>query len=560
MKPISHHIFIFPFKWDLSSGKPVDLPYAERCDLAALHDRLKNEPPTRISRKEAGDETAEAWQKLSWERYAFNWSANFNEAVYFLPHVRAALFDSGKGEPGIGLQYHISGNGRNWNYRIDCTDGHSFILPIEQITLNFYNTGIGFLAFHLNNFTNHDPDNILRINDFGRHIYPQFLGKPDANNRLAKVKDAFMADTITILVGEQPITGSDFQSTLGFKGKNYDSEGWLIPDFIMDWLPPTLRADRKVRRGDARIRPLLDDRMFLICWVGHKTWSAAVKTDDKRKPYETNEQWHRLIFVDGISPGMANNQLLQQLNCAHTNDRWGGEGTFYGASRYSFVALMDDSDFSADVLLPYMQTMYFQVALLCLLQRGSIVRFSEEITRLNNETGRKGQRDAEAQGLYQKYLQFINQIYFREVTPQEQGIELYRLLQDKMEIDREVKSLQSEIQDYFNLLKLQTDERQTEALNLLTMVGSGLLPPALILAYFGISAFPELKDGWKLNFTCIAAWLAAGSGLSGFMTAWIWVRWNRYRWAAAIGLVVTIGIFIWAACLPFLSKFMEHPQ
>lgn len=540
-KLFSHHVFIFPFRWDISpgNGKSRMALFASRTDLQVIRRKMEGGVPARTK-----------IIHLKWERHTFDWPRDYNEAVYFHPFVREVLFDKGGNESNIGLQYHISGKDKYLKYNIALAgeqEHPSYQLDIEELTLNFYETGIGFLGFHLNNRSHGSPEEILQINDFGRRIFPQFLGEQDADNRLAVPKGAFLAEKIELISGDTVFAGDDFSGLLQNAAKTADASGWLIPGFIRGLLPAFLHMGKILPpQGDVEISPLLDDRMFVVCWFGNDDWSKALTIKRTDRPHETNEQWHRLIFVDGKSPGMANTDLLRQLNIAHTNTRWQGEGTFFGASRYSFVALTNAGGFGRNVILRHIQSMYFQITLLCLLQRGSIVRFSEEIARLAKDD--RKDRDKEAEVLYRKYLHFINKIYFREVTPQEQGIELYKLLQDKMEIERDVKNLQVEIQDFFNLLKLQSDERQTHALNTLTVVGSGLLAPGLILAYFGISQFPEIADKW--NFIFWSSITTSTGSLTAIATALAWVLGRK--WVTVLFLACTIAVFLWAINLPFI--------
>jgi Mg2+ and Co2+ transporter CorA len=189
--------------------------------------------------------------------------------------------------------------------------------------------------------------------------------------------------------------------------------------------------------------------------------------------------------------------------------------------------------------------------LLSLLQRGSIVRFSEEITRLTQSvtSGAALRRSSEGvKSLYAKYLEFVNKIYFREVTPQEQGIELYKMVQENMEIERDVKALQSEIHDFFHLLDLKANEQQVEAFNTLTIIGSGLLIPSLILAYYGISEFPELQNKADFAYHWTPAITLTGM-LAGLFGSWAWIQCRgqkpEIRRLAGLVLVAVLVFVFW---------------
>jgi len=537
----SHHIFIFPFKWEMAPPKE---DFAERTSLQKLYSLLGDHPASDLNLPDT-----------CWKRNRFSWKRDYNEAIYFHPHVRDVLFDTSRKNAGTVLQYHIDAKGKQFQYRIHLLpqkgDTEVFDLEVEEVTLNYYDTGIGFLAFHLNNYGHDSPQDILKINDFGRRIFPQFLGKGEDNLQLRAPKGAFLADRIELLHAGKPIASDDFEPVLNWINqhpKPLKADG-LVPDFILRLLPSLM--------GKAvRFEPLLDDRMYVICWVGHKKW-----LDDAthHKSQRAALQWYSLIFVDGAAPGIANYAKVEELNRTHTYQRWVDNHLLYGVSRYSFVVLTDGEWFNRNIVLGHVQSMYFQLALLCLLQRGSVVRFSEEIARLSGQvaSGERVERHSKAvQSVYAKYLQFVNKIYFREVTPQEQGIDLYKMVQEKMEIERDVKALQGEIQDFFNLLNLQSGERQAEAINTLTVVGSGLLAPTLILAYYGISAFSNAVT-CKEAFTAWAAWMAVLGSISGMLAAYAWVKhWMGRQW----WWLLPVAVLALSAWMPFWACWKICPD
>ena len=533
----SHHIFIFPFKWDiLNTAKD----FSERINLGLLEKQIGRQPALTVSNT-----------SLRWERYQFDWNRDYNEAIYFHPHVRDVLFDKGQDNCTTVLQYHIPAKGKSLDYRIhlQVKDGMpplAYTLEIEEITLNFYDSGIGFFAFHLNNYAHRNPTAVLKINDFGRRIYPQFLGA-DNDDRLTGPKGAFLADQIEILKDSISIVADDFRSIPArVKSKKPLQEDFLMPAHIKSLLPKTIRLAHNINMS-----PLLDDRMHVICWIGDKDWLDSLAKPDNNPTAAF--RWYSLIFVDGdVKSGMSNSVQALEYNWKHTYKRWAEDGLYYGISRYSFVILANGDDwFHRNVVLTHMQTMYFQIVLLSLLQRGSIVRFSEEITRLSQQMASSTQLKHSTQAvksLYSKYLEFVNKIYFREVTPQEQGIELYQMVQQNMEVERDVKALQSEIQDFFNLLDLKATEQQSDALNTLTIVGTGLLIPSIILAYYGVSAYPEISN--KDDFTYLwTPFITALGMFIGLISAWVWVRGRGQpafvRWITGIVIFFFIALLFW---------------
>ena len=542
----SHHIFIFPFKWDVGLQKEA---FSVRTDLKHLDENMKIKPSCSF----------EGLNKIKWQAFKFEIKSpkDFNEWNYFYPPVRDVLFAWGGNAEKTVRQYHIHKSDKKQHLELritlqpqhGCTPLH---LEIEEITLTFYETGVGFFGFHLNNYQHKTAEEVLKINDFGRRIYPQFLG--DQEKFSDAPKGVFLADSISIYAGGVLLKEENFSSFDSLSGGHDNIVDALTPAHIRAFLPDFLKFSRQnASPTDIVIESLVDDRMFTICWTGNTAWAKGLNASNYKNPKnEFAKLWHRLIFLDGKSPGLANDLLLSTLNENHTNPRWADYGSLYGITRYSFVALTDEVD-GKKLVLPHIQSMYFQIALLCLLQRATMLRFSEEIALL---VGKAQQRDylEQAKNLYKKYLHFINKIYFREVTPHEQGIELYRMVQDKMEIPRDVESLKLEIADFHQLLELESGNTQTQAMNTLTIIGSALLVPTIILGYYGVSVFPEMTNqAW---FTYCWTPVISGVGMFvGFGAAWLWVKFRAHekmlRQIIALVCISSVAlVFIFSVLVP----------
>jgi hypothetical protein len=94
----SHHIFIFPFRWDFAPCDTAKACFSERTNLEKVLKEMKDSPETRSTKI-----------NLTWGRFRFDWTRDFNKAIYFHSFARDALFDNGQPKPGLGLQYSIPG-------------------------------------------------------------------------------------------------------------------------------------------------------------------------------------------------------------------------------------------------------------------------------------------------------------------------------------------------------------------------------------------------------------------------------------------------------------------
>ena len=64
--------------------------------------------------------------------------------------------------------------------------------------------------------------------------------------------------------------------------------------------------------------------------------------------------------------------------------------------------------------------------------------------------------------LNRDYLRFVNNVYFREVTPQDQGIELYDLMQKQMNIKRDEEGLSTEVEQLYHYVTMANDEQRNK--------------------------------------------------------------------------------------------------
>jgi len=289
-------------------------------------------------------------------------------------------------------------------------------------------------------------------------------------------------------------------------------------------------SDEKVLvfQDSLAIKYVLDDRMFVLCWYGAYQltydYKKKKKTDKEEKleyqylisdlcnripggyetsglsrnlkhhkslmmnktangySYLTNKFWYQYIFIDGYGPTCSNDLMKEDLIVNHTYSRWVEANTLYGVSRYSFVCLTEpilnlQKPFpNARFIIDHMQTIYFKMVSLTLFQRAMVLKYAEEASivskdlRKKNETAEFDQQVPDLIGkieiLLKNYTEFINRVFHREVTAQEQGIELYDMLQKHLRIEYQAKELEKEIDElHRNIDLIRNREISNQLLN-----------------------------------------------------------------------------------------------
>jgi Mg2+ and Co2+ transporter CorA len=93
--------------------------------------------------------------------------------------------------------------------------------------------------------------------------------------------------------------------------------------------------------------------------------------------------------------------------------------------------------------------------------------------------------------LNRDYLRFVNNIYFREVTPQDQGIELYDLMQEQMNIKRDEEGLSTEVEQLYHYVTMTNDEQRNTETEKLSIIATLFLVPTLLTGIWGMNLNDE---------------------------------------------------------------------
>lgn len=510
----SAHIFVFPFKWRITGpSKKINSPFHKKVDLKVIEKTMVKMPK---------------WKPFSFgiqpEADHFN---SYNEYTYFHDYARDILGVNYKAQPYASSTNVV----RQYDYNLDKTkrpqyiiqvksegDSLEFVLDIEGITLNFYESGIGVLAFHLKNFETGEYQHILKINEYGRRIYPQFLGGLKDENPPSTLLDSpqwsFLPEKITLLHFDKPIV-EDFGHYATRTAVS--DKAFVLPAHIKCLLGDSFKStfDSKVKE-DIEIIPVLDDRMFVMCFYRNSELMIRLaQIDEKRMApeWQISGDWYRFVFVDDSKPSITSPKMMQELLTAATYERWYGrwaavasdkdtwvdeetlakphEGMIFGITRYSFVLLTSEEGFlNQRVMEHHFSNLYFQLALLTLVQRASVLSFSAEANWITSHLPKVGALSTRTirniAALYLGYIQFINKIYFREVTPQEQGLELYNKLQTQLCIKTNVEDLQREMGELHQFVETQ----QQRNISWITYI---FLPVSIVLSFFGLNYFGAEK-------------------------------------------------------------------
>ena len=440
----------------------------------------------------------ESIEENLWNYKEFNVATpkEYNEKNYFYKHVQDALYNKNERDNEKFISKYFEYKEKHGTFTIATCPKGTYELELDGISLRIFNTGVAILAFNLKNNSYSELEDVLAINDFGRRIYPQFLGE----NFTKETKDNFLAESITLsFEGKEPMV----ENFKAYEKENLKND-LELPCFI----------DKLIGKSFEKIQYVIDDRMFVLSQYHNDALVENMKLyndEENQYCYENNDEWYQYLFIDGKEKNCQSKHMTKKLIHDSTYDRWVEWGTLFGVTRYSFVALTG-SWFGKNILLPHMQTMYFQMFSLLLAYRATIIKFADEIQNITQGTPNdisEGTSD-----LYKRYLDFLNQLYFKELTAQDQGIELYEKAVSIMKIEVFLKDLDNEISELHAYVEMLEDKSEKEEMQKLSKMGAIFLPGTFIAGVLGMNIYPSNLIDNYIGFI-------GGFFLIGSVTWWI---------------------------------------
>ncbi len=570
-KLYSSHIFMFPFRFDYAKKGIVDKKEKKLSEYEFYYD---NDIKKRIDL-----EKLDARLTADKSEWKYKKHKDYNSFAYFYDYARNAMFNLNNEfhKHDISATYNRDDfNGKK--YIIDVKkkstkedgkdtnkiEANTYTLTIEDVSLQIFQTGVGILSIKLNNYemfkkedgdNKEDIDHILRINDYGRRIYPAFLGK-DGN--LEKPKENFLANSITIESDGNKIADEDFIKPI------QNDLDISIGEHVMKLLGDDIFTDKKNDANKYYIQPSLDDRMFVMCWYGDGSGNfiSQLSSDDDIYMETSKSEWYRYLFVDnGKTPTINYNAMKDELLKEATYKRWiDKKGTIWGITRYSFMAITEPYSNlvakDAEFVVEHLKSHYFIMANMLLANRTSILRFSDEIASLVAGTDDYAKDAVKTEELYKQYLDYYNRLFFKEVTHQDQGIEMYDLGMKQMKIDKHITKLDNKFTKLFEFNNLKAEQieqnKKDEFNNMLSLFGTLFILPSLII---GLLSVDILKPSHSLSIV----WSIFTPLVFSILSGWALIQKKIPKIFGFIFLLFAVGIILFNANLkPNIFVLQSH--
>ncbi len=493
----SYHIFYFPFKWakkDVTEGTMTQL--TDFSQIRFLNNGKWVRPAVAESQENDGNKTDK-------NNVSLDAQVLYNEKNYYFRFVHDVLYDSGDGNDNLVMHFERKEpQEKDVRYLIKVSGREKpYSLNVDAININLYKTGVGLMSFYLRNDDESQCDtrDILNINQYGRRILPPFWSEVNAEKRQE------LSEYLEISGLDTEISKEDFKSYTV-------DEPWTATSMLDSLL--------KDLTDNLTLTPVIDDRMFVLSLyknddMSRLSLSAADAYCNPSSPF--SEFWYKYLFVDTGWPTCQNDEMMRDLLRTHTYLRWQKWNSLYGVSRYSFVYLTNSG--VPSYLVDYFMTTYARMMEIALVQRASVLCFSNEVTILTKRRNWTLEKLSEhVDSLNEEYIRFINRMYFNELTSQDQGVELYGLIRQNLDIDSYVEELKDEIEKLHDTISFKVERSRNEKAETLNFMAAILLPVSIVTGFWSMnmSLFCNFKSNW-LSFAIAVGLMILGLAFSIFL-------------------------------------------
>ncbi len=493
----SYHIFYFPFKWakkDVTEGTMTQL--TDFSQIRFLNNGKWVRPAMAESQENDGNKTGK-------NNVSLDAQVLYNEKNYYFRFVHDVLYDSGDGNDNLVMHFERKEpQEKDVRYLIKVSGRETpFCLKVDAININLYKTGVGMMSFYLRNDDESQCDtrDILNINQYGRRILPPFWSEVNAEKRQE------LSEYLEISGLDTEISKEDFKSYTV-------DEPWTATSMLDSLL--------KDLTDNLTLTPVIDDRMFVMSLyknddMSRLSLSAADAYCNPSSPF--SEFWYKYLFVDTGWPTCQNDEMMRDLLRSHTYLRWQKWNSLYGVSRYSFVYLTNSG--VPSYLVDYFMTTYARMMEIALVQRASVLCFSNEVTTLTKRGDWTLEKLSEhVDSLNEEYIRFINRMYFNELTSQDQGVELYGMIRQNLDIDSYVEELRDEIEKLHDTISFKVERSRNEKAETLNFMAAILLPVSIVTGFWSMnmSLFCNVKSNW-LSFAIAVGLMILGLAFSIFL-------------------------------------------
>lgn len=229
--------------------------------------------------------------------------------------------------------------------------------------------------------------------------------------------------------------------------------------------------------GDRAFENHRDDRMFVNVAYG---LAGSVPPSDHEASAAFRRLFSLALYLERGASGFDSEggfpydrRFTEDHLSQDAYTRWEGIGTLMGYTDYS-NAYAGYGPFFRRVIAPvHVPHIYGRMLALALLYRATLQHFDRRITPATDELSREGHLAEAFQKLHKHFIEFTNKHWFRELTPQGQGVEIFAKQTAAMRLDAHYELVSDEMEradGYVNTLKNERSAKIQIAAGILALL------------------------------------------------------------------------------------------
>lgn len=397
------------------------------------------------------------------------------------------------------------------NYQKSNYQKHNkYELNLDKIILKKYeieNEKIFLMMIYVTNNDYERLSDIKNINQYGRRLYSPWIPLDLGNGANTECPD-----DLQIHIGDEVIYSNDSndenngKADLNYKDKeifkyNFDDKSKFKLNEIRqnksiiknphksNLIQNILNYKKKLEDEKIKIELINPDRMYVGFYLKNNSLIERIKKySTRRQEYaylyddDLSDQLYALAYIDREDATCQSRVMRKKLLQETIYDRWIDCGTIHTVTHNGFGCIASDGAPYESVIMPFL-TEYMEMMALVLLQRNLLLEFHIRAKELSPEFNSE-----KLENLQKKYVKFKTQVLLFEVTPQEQGYEIYRLMQKQLYIDEEKEKLD----DIMNSLYEVANVKHSIELNITVKLLTGFAVIIALLS-FAVSVIDCLK-------------------------------------------------------------------
>lgn len=439
-----------------------------------------------------------------WDRYR-----QYQAAAYFHPFVRRFLFD----DQQVARLYRsdVDAVQIHWPDRAE-----PIRLAVETCELILFQPDIGVLRLVVASAEPLPLADVQTLLDSLRRIYPPYLddygGPWRAGHCPARVQ--FLDEQGQPLGPVGDYAAKDHLD--GYVAELLDAKRIPWADhwrFLLQNFP------------DDSIHQLGDDRAPILTWLALDDPTALDRGD-----------WMRLAFADapGGDPLPYAGAFMTAFETDYCYDRFwfkpvesrdlpsrilncGYAFAYVGSSRDTGFFMNEKNGAPA-----IFRHIHLEMGLVAHFQKAALLAASERLTEMVHREGAQvklPKQDA-VRAFYDRFVEFTQTYWFDEISPQEQGIQLFQQWRRHLRIQELYDEVRQELKDLVDYTELRATDTMNKKLSFIAKAGFGIAIASLAAGIFGMNK----PDGLSAQvFDCVTYGALAGVVLAAF------VIWHRYK-------------------------------